>query len=162
MNKLLLALLFVSTGCADTSEAIECDLALDRNGRISVNADDLRVAAADVQQDAERLRAQLVSRPSRAGWRGATVRPFAGTQAYGFAKEMQFLRSNVARLKAMELAAINNGDTLLGISHDWQCRTFADSVASLDLGQSISRLSENLDVVSRHAALVERIWREDG
>lgn len=94
------------------------------------------VVAEEVLSDARRLRNRLAVKPILVGMVGGVGSRFSGTDAYDFATEMFQLRGKLGRLQALALASVNDGDTLVDTKSDWQCRTLADSVASLDLGQS--------------------------
>ena len=143
----MLSLALVTAGCASPPDNIECNVARDASGRAIVTTDMPEGPAIYLAAKANTLAAQLAKDPGLAGFRGGVARRFSGTASYSFAIELNHLRSLVARQKALELALANEGDTLIGTTEKWQCATFADSVASLDPGQSPDRLVENLKTI---------------
>ena len=145
----VLALLFL-TGCGGPPVHIECNIDRNSSGRAIVSPDVFAVLTADLVEDIDDARNKLTVDPALVGFRGAISRQFSGTDAHLFAMQMNLLRSRVARQKARELALANEGDTLLGTKHDWECKTFANSVASLDLGQSQNQLLNNLTETKAH------------
>lgn len=131
-----------------------CDVIRDDNGNVEGALVTATSVAKDVVNDAEGLRNRLTRKPTLVGLTGGVARRFDGTEAYDFAAATIRLRGALGRLKALELASINNGDTLIGTRFDWQCRTLADSVATLDLNLSAKQLTQNFSTTEHYAKRV--------
>lgn len=132
-----------------------------KGGLADVSPELFAIASEDISDNAEELRQRLAKDASLVGLRAAFTRHVAGTDAAVFATAINGLRSHIAQQKARELALINEGDTLLGTTMEWQCKTLADSVASLDLGQSSGQLMINLDLIGSHFRRMSKILQRE-
>jgi hypothetical protein len=144
---LLVAFSVLLCGCTDTDFKLDCKIPRDAAGNVVVSVAEFKEITELLISEIDLLKTELENDASLVGFSGSIARQFAGTESYSFALRMNTLRSAVARQKARELAMMNDGDTLLGTSQHWQCETFANSVASLDVGQSQKQLLENMEAI---------------
>ena len=162
---MVLTAAFVSlalTGCApDPASNLDCKVARESGNGVSVTAEELANGARAIAEDADQLRTQLSRSPSMAGFSGSVFKRISGTDTYTFAAQVAGLREKVARQVARQQAYFNDGDTLLPTTKDWSCRILADSVASLELGQSSDQLIINLKQVNQHFEKAANIFSKD-
>ena len=103
-------------------------------------ADDIVLQAAETER-------QITSNPSAVGFWGSINARFDGTTAIDVAVKLQQLRRSVALQVAREQALIGEGVPLVDPSKEWACKMLADSVTSLDQGQSAEQLLGHLRIV---------------
>jgi hypothetical protein len=145
--KVIIAITALLCGCTDTDFQLDCKIARDASGKAVVSVGEFVTITESLVAEIDVLKKELERDANLVGFRGSIARQFPGTESYSFALRMNTLRSAVARQKARELALMNDGDTLLGTTQHWQCENFANSVASLDVGQSHKQLLENMDII---------------
>ena len=83
----------------------------------------------------------------------------SGTEGFALHLYLKQLRVAVANQKAIDLAKEMGGKSPLPASADWACQTLANSVASLDTGQSDDQFLENLSVVETY---LKRVYTTNG
>jgi hypothetical protein len=145
--KACLAGTMLLAGCTDADFKLDCKIPRDASGKAIVSLADFSEVTKFLVEEIDGLKTELKADAGLVGFNGSIARKFAGTESYSFALRMNTLRSAVARQKARQLALTNDGDTLLGTSQQWQCQNFADSVASLDVGQNQRQLLENMESI---------------
>ena len=131
-------------GCTDQPK-LQCDIFGPIEGKSS--SKDMLVFPDTITRDALELRLKLEEDESLAGFSGSVLSNFAGTTAYSFAVELNGLRRAVAFQTAVEQAHENDGPPLVDIADEKACALLADSVASLDQGQSAAQLGRHLEQV---------------
>jgi hypothetical protein len=155
----MILLAIALSGCvADPAESLNCELSKSSSGKIVVTAEDITDGSNVVAKRARELREQLSKSPSMAGFTGSIFKTFAGTKTYSFATELNDLRGNVAWQVAMQQAYFNEGKTLVPTTKRWSCEVLADSVSSLNLGQSSDQLIDNLLEVEQHSLEMSEIF----
>lgn len=93
---------------------------------------------------AAELRLELAENENLAGMLGTSMAKFPETDARSFSVELTELRRLVAYQVASEQAIRNGGIPLVNLADEESCAMLADSVASLDQGQSAEQLGGNL------------------
>jgi hypothetical protein len=108
--------------------------------------------------------AKRVSEQAKSAWFGTgalsgALGSVSGTEAIGLAINVRQLRTMVADQKAIDVALEMDGKSPFPSKADWACQFLADSVASLDTGQSDERFLENVATVE---AYFKRVYEANG
>lgn len=85
---------------------------------------------------------------SAVGFDGSWKRRLVGSEAYATGLEIKLLREKVGKQIAREQADLNDGQPFVPINESWACKALADSVASLDPGQSDEQFVAQLSTIA--------------
>lgn len=147
MSKLILLLAATGlTACAPQADApINCGKFSKLDGTPS--QDTMRQFANDIVSESREVEIYIASNPSAVGFWGGITSRIGGTSGTDLAVRLRQLRRSVAMQVAREQALITDGTPLVDPSKEWACKMLADSVASLDQGQSSAQLLRNVRIV---------------
>ena len=142
------------SGCSDTNLS-EKKLACESSPNLKGGDSDL--AAQDARQVAvfgidlsRKVRAQAQSAWFGTGMMSDTLGRFSGTEAISLAINVRLLRTMLANQRAIDLSLSMDGKNPLPSKAGWACELLADSVASLDTGQSDEQFLENIEEVEAY------------
>lgn len=128
-------------GCSAAPE-LSCATFGPEEGTASPN--DMLLFPDQIVKVAAELRLELAGNEKLAGMPGTSMAKFPETDARSFLVELTGLRRLVAYQVALEQAVRNDGVPLVNVADEKSCAMLADSVASLDQGQSAEQLGSNL------------------
>ena len=157
-----LAGMMIIGGCSVAkSEKLECLSSPDLNGRDAhLSSSEGRKASAQVALElVQRVRAKAKSSWFGTGILSDIFGRTSGTEGVALHLDVRQLRVAVANQKAIDLAKEIGGRSPLPASADWACQILANSVASLDTGQSDDQFLENLSVVETY---LKRVYTTNG
>ncbi len=151
-------------GCSakdSSEEKLSCESSPNLNG------DDKYLASQESRQAEAIFGIELLNRvraQAKSAWFGTgalsdSLGRVSGTEAIGLAINVRQLRTMVANQRAIELALGMDGKSPLPSKADWACQKLADSVASLDTGQSDEQFLRNLSEVETY---LRRIYETNG
>jgi hypothetical protein len=105
--------------------------------------------ADDIVSQAAAVESEIKATPSAVGFWGSIKVRFAGTTAVDVAVRLTQLRRSIAMQVAREQAIVGDGTPLVDPSREWACKMLADSVVSLDRGQSAEQLLDHLRYIQK-------------
>jgi hypothetical protein len=149
---LLLTMTMMMVGCSALGQS---EQKLSCRSSPNLNGTDKDLASAESRQAQAIVGIKLakrVSEQAKSAWFGTgalagAVSRVPGTEASSLAINVRQLRTMVADQRAIDLALGMDGKSQLPSKADWACQILADSVASLDTGQSDEQFLENVAVV---------------
>ena len=160
---LLLAMTIMLAGCSvsDPLEVQSCKSSTNLNGK------DRELASSESRRTQVIVGIELakrVSEQAKSAWFGTgalsgALGSVSGTEAIGLAINVRQLRTMVADQKAIDVALEMDGKSPFPSKADRACQFLADSVASLDTGQSDERFLENVATVE---AYFKRVYEANG
>ena len=154
--------IMITGGCSvATSEKLVCLSSPDLNGRDAhlLSSGERKASAQVALGLVQKVRAKAKSSWFGTGMLSNIFGTTSGTEGFALHLYLKQLRVAVANQKAIDLAKEMGGKSPLPASADWACQTLANSVASLDTGQSDGQFLENLSVVETY---LKRIYTTNG
>ena len=151
----------ISACSGERTEKLECLSSPNLNGRDAhMRLPEARMAAALAAIElVKKVRAKTRSSWFGTGMLSEFFGEVSGTEGVTLHIYVKQLRTEVANQVAIDLALAMDGKNPLPAGADWACQTLANSVASLDTGQSDGQFLENLSVVETY---LKRIYTTNG